>query len=187
MTRPGVLKPVSRTKGRKARAIAIIHARMSNLSEQGVSRFSSSKQIVIPRELSAILNAQHFTSHHITSFRSPSLHSCFRPASFGLFKMARGTVSFPIILDDFQMTTWLAMGALIFAVMVHYLAFWVAIQFPILLLSIRIVKTMLISKGVISAPPSNTLPGRYTTQIPESKGEKQKGVVMFVLGARINQ
>lgn len=101
--------------------------------------------------------------------------------------MVRRLISFPVILDDFQMTTWLAMGAFIFAAMIHYLPFWVAIQLPILLLGVRTIKTVFIAKGLMSAPPSDTLSGRYTTRIPDSNGETQKGVLVFVLGARINQ
>lgn len=96
-------------------------------------------------------------------------------------------LSFLLILDDFRMTTWLAIGAFIYAVMIRYLPYWIVIQSPILLLGARTVKTVLIARGVLSGPPSNTLPGRYTTQIPEIRGENQKGILLFVLGARINQ
>ncbi|PGH12780.1 hypothetical protein AJ80_06604 [Polytolypa hystricis UAMH7299] len=91
-----------------------------------------------------------------------------------------------LIAEDFELTTWMAIGASIYAVMVWVLPFWISVPLPILFLVTRTIKTVLMSKGILSPPSSDTLPGRYTAKIPGPYGRGQGGVVCFILGARIN-
>jgi hypothetical protein len=98
--------------------------------------------------------------------------------------------------EDLRLTTWLAIGAFLYALTTHYLPFRIIIHFPLLLLLTRTLYTLLLTTELLPTPPSNTLWGRYTTRLPPSTASTNNpevgkgtngGVVMFVLGARINQ
>lgn len=83
--------------------------------------------------------------------------------------------------DDFRITTWLAMGAFIYAIATWLLPYKTLLLLLLILLAFRGLYTLFSTRR-----PSNTLWGRYTTQIPAKVSENQ-AVVVFVLAARINQ
>jgi hypothetical protein len=96
-----------------------------------------------------------------------------------------GSPLFLPIADDFRVSTWLALGAILYAALQRALPFQAVVYLPIFILAVRVVHTLFESRGVLRDSP-NTLWGRYTTKIPASKPQDQ-AIVIFVLGARINQ
>ncbi|KAL9027538.1 MAG: hypothetical protein Q9196_003956 [Gyalolechia fulgens] len=87
--------------------------------------------------------------------------------------------------QDFSMQTWLALGAAfqLFASawLPSSLSFWL----PLAWLAYRLIRTALDSWDVHhSFLWSRIMPGRWMGQLPE--GETSGGVVMFLLGARLN-
>jgi hypothetical protein len=95
-----------------------------------------------------------------------------------------GSPLFLPIGDDFRVSTWLAIGACLYAALTRALPLRIVIYPPVLLLVVRLGQTLLATKSVQTAAP-NTLWGRYTTKIPAQPDDQ--AIVVFVLGARINQ
>jgi hypothetical protein len=98
-----------------------------------------------------------------------------------------------VIRDDLRLTTWILLGACIQSVLVLTLPPRVAILPAALLLGFRIVKTTLMTGGLIhDTTQDRVIKGRHTAQLPYGSGpDAEKGVdeemVLFIIGARSNQ
>jgi hypothetical protein len=97
------------------------------------------------------------------------------------------------IKQNFNLTTWLALGACVQSILVLLLPTRVALLPAAVLLLAKIVNGILITKG-FTRNPSLATPylKRMTAPIPGSDGSppetnSDKGVVVFIVGANYNQ
>ena len=114
----------------------------------------------------------------------------FSPRAFYQnFKQDLGTL---LEVTDFSIPTWLAFGATFQLLSQSYLlspnlSYWL----PLLYLLYRISKTILIDcRRIFSGCFTDVVLGRWSARLPEPDsdvGRTADGVVMFLLGARINQ
>ena len=93
--------------------------------------------------------------------------------------------------DDFRITTWIAIGALITSLTTLCLPPRLTISIPLFVLLSRLLHTYLQVRGILTKP-SNKLSGRWTARVPRdydsmAGSEDNGGVVIFILGARTQQ
>ena len=104
-----------------------------------------------------------------------------------------GSSLLAVIRDQFKLSTWLLIGALMQSLLYHLLPLRIASLPAAILLALQVIKTTLMSKGLLhDTSLDNVLPGRRTAQIPNEDGTMpdkaaDKEVVVFILGARSNQ
>lgn len=94
--------------------------------------------------------------------------------------------------NDFNISTWMAMGATIMLLLQCYLPASLGSSLPILYLIFRLVKMIIDSFRLHTGCFTNMMRGRWTATLsePSDAGEANNGsdcIVMFVLGARLNQ
>ena len=95
--------------------------------------------------------------------------------------------------QDFSMQTWLALGAAFQLFALAWLPSGLSFWLPLAWLAYRLVRTALDTWKVHDSNLwSHIMPGRWMGQLPEPESpseasETSEGVVMFLLGARLNQ
>ena len=90
---------------------------------------------------------------------------------------------------DYRITTWLSIGAALQLLSLRFLPPTISTLIPILYLTYRIIILASDTQRIYTGVFTNVKRGRWTAELPISsgKGDKSDGIVMFVLGARINQ
>ncbi|KAF2196655.1 hypothetical protein GQ43DRAFT_476125 [Delitschia confertaspora ATCC 74209] len=93
-------------------------------------------------------------------------------------------------LSDFSIPTWLALGAGLQQLSTSYLPLHWSLYLPILWLGFRFSKAIFDTLRLPNASFADIKPGKWTTPFPEldnsSKTSTSNGVVVFLLGARLN-
>ena len=113
--------------------------------------------------------------------------------SFGsVFSTIRDALNELLEPNDFKISTWMAMGALLLLVAQSYLPSNIGSRLPIIYLVYRLVKMFLDTWRLHTGSYTSLQRGRWTASLPEhlspaKTGSNSDGLVMFVLGARINQ
>ena len=97
----------------------------------------------------------------------------------------------PLVPNDFKLTTWLATGAAIQAIMMMALPSRFAITLPFMVILSKMIMVYLEVQG-FRRSPSTVKRGRWTTRIPlkvsaNVQDRSQGGFVLFILGARTLQ
>lgn len=92
-------------------------------------------------------------------------------------------------VTDFSIVTWLAFGACLQLLSQSWLSSKLSYWLPLLYLVFRITKASLDCCRIFTGTFTNIKFGRWSATLPESEDatETSDGVVMFLLGARINQ
>ena len=95
-------------------------------------------------------------------------------------------------VTDFSITTWLAFGAALQLLSHSWLPSSLAYWLPLLYLAYRVVRVSIDCRRIFSATFTNVMFGRWSATLPEPEDPStvtatSDGVVMFLLGARINQ
>ena len=85
--------------------------------------------------------------------------------------------------SDFSIPTFLAFGAALQLLSLVYLPLHLSISLPLFWLGYRLVRSTFASSDVFRTSFTDVMLGRYTAQLPNPSD----GVVIFVLGARLNQ
>ncbi|PVH93342.1 hypothetical protein DM02DRAFT_604096 [Periconia macrospinosa] len=86
--------------------------------------------------------------------------------------------------DDFQLSTWLALGSVLSSISAFFLPSWVTVGIPALIIGKRILWTYLHATGTIKMESSAKM-GRWTAIFPPKALPSEKSdTVMFILGAR---
>jgi hypothetical protein len=97
-------------------------------------------------------------------------------------------IQFAFPPTTFRVSTWLAIGCIIELFISACLPRSFSILLPVLLVAQRAVKATLDSRNIYTKNFTDVHRQRMTTDIFPNKGSSEdEGVVMFVLGARINQ
>lgn len=94
--------------------------------------------------------------------------------------------------QDFKLSTWMAFGATLLLISQSYLPPSVSNFLPLVLLGGRIAKMIIDTQHLHTGCYTSLMRGRWTATLPEPENpvdinSGSDGVVMFVLGARINQ
>ena len=94
--------------------------------------------------------------------------------------------------NDFKISTWMAMGATLMLLAQWYLPASLGSSLPILYLIFRLVKMVVDIFRLHTGCFTNMMHGRWTATLSELSATVEantgsEGVVMFVLGARLNQ
>ena len=94
--------------------------------------------------------------------------------------------------NDFNSSTWMAMGASLLLLGQYYLPSRLSSSLPLVYLLYRIVKMIVDTFGLHTFSYTSLVRGRWTATLgePDASAEFNRGsdgIVMFVLGARINQ
>jgi hypothetical protein len=84
---------------------------------------------------------------------------------------------------DFSIPTFLAFGATFQLLSLAYLPSYLSTAPPLLWLGYRLIKSSVASRTVFKTSFTDVLQGKYVTNLSSSSD----GVVVFVLGARLNQ
>jgi hypothetical protein len=84
---------------------------------------------------------------------------------------------------DFSIPTFLAFGAVFQLLSIAYLPPTLSTSLPLLWLGWRLARSTLASRDVFRTSFTDVVRGVHTTKLPESSD----GVVVFILGARLNQ
>lgn len=134
------------------------------------------------------IQAQHEASIPPTSISTPALPSLFHltMAFRALLQGAQDLhAQFHDILEktDFSLPTFLAFGAALQLLIQAYLPLRLSATLPLLWLAYCLVKSAYDSRDVFRSSFTDVKRGRFTTRLPEAAD----GVVVFVLGARLNQ
>ena len=85
--------------------------------------------------------------------------------------------------SDFSIPTFLAFGAVLQLLCLAYLPSCLSASLPLLWLGYRLARSIFASRDVFRTSFTDVKLGKYTTRLPSSSD----GVVVFVLGARLNQ
>ncbi|KAL8709197.1 MAG: hypothetical protein Q9220_006077 [cf. Caloplaca sp. 1 TL-2023] len=93
--------------------------------------------------------------------------------------------------QDFNISTWMTFGAILLLLSQAYLPTYVTTTIPVLLLSFRIMKVVIDTLRLHTGSFTTLMRGRWTARLPHSASapdgfDGSGGVVLFVLGARIN-
>ena len=94
--------------------------------------------------------------------------------------------------NDFKLTTWLAMGASLLLVAQSLLPGRLSNGLPLAYLGYRLVKMVVDTLRLHTGSYTSLLHGRWTATLPEPESPAEvnsgsDGIVIFLLGARINQ
>ena len=95
-------------------------------------------------------------------------------------------------VTDFSITTWLALGAGVQLLSQSWLPSNWSYGIPLLYLSYRMIRVAIDCQHIFTGAFTNVAFGRWSTTLPESSdvsamSTTSDGVVLFLLGARINQ
>lgn len=95
-------------------------------------------------------------------------------------------------VTDFSITTWLAFGATLQLLSQSWLPYRLSFWLPLLHLIYRIARVSVDCNRIFSGTFTNLKFGRWSAMLPEPEGPSavtatSDGVVVFLLGARINQ
>lgn len=95
-------------------------------------------------------------------------------------------------VTDFSITTWLAFGATLQLLSQSWLPYRLSFWLPLLHLIYRIARVSVDCNRIFSGTFTNLKSGRWSAMLPEPEGPSavtatSDGVVVFLLGARINQ
>jgi hypothetical protein len=102
-------------------------------------------------------------------------------------KWAKGEkyIKYILFQNTFRVSTWLVIGASIQTLSMWCLPLRISSLLPLLVLFQRLVQSFIDKRRIFSTLYTNVRRGRWTAKLPEEKDGD--GVVVFVLGARINQ
>ena len=91
--------------------------------------------------------------------------------------------------SDFGIITWLSFGAIFQLLCLAYLPPRVAALPPVLWISYRIIKATIDTRGLFRTSFTDIKRNRWTAKLrqPRQLTNTNDGIVLFVLGARINQ
>ncbi|KAL8769776.1 MAG: hypothetical protein Q9209_004392 [Squamulea sp. 1 TL-2023] len=94
--------------------------------------------------------------------------------------------------QDFSLSTWMTFGAILLLLSQAYLPSNVSNALPLLYLAYRVIKMVFDSLRLHTGSYTTLKRGRWSAALPEPENPEEvnsgmDGVVMFVLGARINQ
>ena len=95
-------------------------------------------------------------------------------------------------VPDFSIPTWLAFGAGLQLLSLRWLPAGLSYWLPLLYLLFRVARVSVDCQRIFTGTFTNVISGRWTATLPESEDSStvtatSDGVVMFLLGARINQ
>ena len=95
-------------------------------------------------------------------------------------------------VPDFSIPTWLAFGAGLQLLSLRWLPSDLSYWLPLLYLLFRVARVSVDCQRVFTGTFTNVISGRWTAALPEPEDSSivtatSDGVVMFLLGARINQ
>ena len=95
-------------------------------------------------------------------------------------------------VTDFSVTTWLALGAAVQLLSQRWLPSGWSYWLPLLYLMFRIAKVSVDCQRIFTGTFTTVIFGRWSATLPEPEDPStvtatSDGVVMFLLGARINQ
>jgi hypothetical protein len=101
-------------------------------------------------------------------------------------------IRFIVGVNDLRVTTWLSLGAAFQLLLFLSLPPRVSFALPLILLSYRLFQAVLDSRRIYTKSFTHIRQGRWTAPLMDSMGRDgdvsaPEGVVMFVLGAQINQ
>lgn len=94
--------------------------------------------------------------------------------------------------NDFKISTWMAMGAGLLLLCQSYLSPGLSSLLPLSYLTYRFLKMVFDTFRLHTNSYTNMMRGRWTATLPEPEvtvdvNSGSDGIVMFILGARINQ
>ena len=94
--------------------------------------------------------------------------------------------------NDFKTSTWMAMGACLLLLSQYYLPSGLSNALPLVYLLYRIARMIIDTFGLHTFSYTSLVRGRWTATLGEPDASADlnggsDGIVMFVLGARINQ
>lgn len=94
--------------------------------------------------------------------------------------------------NDFNISTWMAMGSMVLLCSQLFLPCRLTTLIPIFFLGYRILNMVVDTLRLHTGSYTNMMRGRWTATLPEPKvpsrlNSGSDGIVMFILGARINQ
>lgn len=95
-------------------------------------------------------------------------------------------------VPDFSITTWLAFGAGLQLLSLRWLPSGLSYWLPLFYLAFRVAKVSVDCQRIFTGTFTSIISGRWTATLPEPEDPStmtatSDGVVMFLLGARINQ
>ena len=95
-------------------------------------------------------------------------------------------------VPDFSITTWLALGASLQLLSLRWLPPGLSYWLPLFYLIFRVTRLSVDCQRIFTGTFTSVISGRWTATLPEPEDSStvtatSDGVVMFLLGARINQ
>jgi len=109
-----------------------------------------------------------------------------------IYSTLKNTLNELLEPNDFKISTWMAMGAALLVIGQSYFHFGWIEMLPFSYLMYRIAKMILDTLRLHNGSYTTLMHGRWTAKLPEpeiasSVNSGSDGLIMFVLGARINQ